>query len=170
MNKIFFTLVFVLTAMISGFSQTEEELVKSIREWFTATNSGLSSYDLTEKEVSDESTEGGAMKAYYQNKELKLLHCEFFGEMGNIVEDYYYNSGNLYFVFSVRTTYSAPVYEEVEKTTTSEENRYYFNNEKMIRWLDKDKVKVDVNSEDFKTMGQSIFDESKRLLEVFNSH
>lgn len=170
MNKFLILTVFTMMSLTAGFSQTEEEQVTAIRSWFAETNSNLANYIVEEKEVLEESTEGGNLKAYYKEKDLVLLHCEIFGEMGNIKEDYYYHEGKLYFVFAVKTDYSSNVYEEAEITTTVEENRYYFNNDKMIRWLNKDKAKVDKESQSFKTMEQFVFDESKRMIEVFNSH
>ena len=110
------------------------------------------------------------MKSYYDNDKLVLMHCEFYGEMGKLKEDYYYNEGKLFFVFAVRSIYSAPVYTEEKIDITTEENRYYFNNDKMIRWIDSQSVKILKTSDDFIKEGKKVFDESVRLLEVFNSH
>lgn len=169
MKNILFIVIAFISA-INAIAQTEEEQVKEIRKWFADINANLSNYQLIEKEVSDESTEGGSIKAYYDNDKLMLMHCEFYGEMGNLTEDYYYNDGKLFFVFAVRKNYSAPVYSEEEITITKEENRYYFNNDKMIRWIDTNAVKIVKTSDDFIKTGENIFNESVRLLEVFNNH
>jgi len=168
-NYIVIAIIFLLASTIVN-AQTEEEQVKKIRKWFSTINTDLKDYTLVEKDVEDESTEGGFIKAYYNNDKLILMHCEFYGEMGNLVEDYYYNNEKLFFVFAIRNNYSSPVYEEVEKTISKEENRYYFNNDKMIRWIDAKSVKIVKSSDYFIKTGKSIFDESVRLLEVFETH
>ena len=170
MKKISILLLVLMSVNLLSNAQSEEEHVKKIREMFTSVNSDLKTYKMVEKDVNDESTEGGMMKSYYDKGRLVLLHCEFYGESGNIKEDYYFNDDKLFFVFSVVSRYSAPVYSEEEIDVTVEENRYYFVNDKMIRYLDKDKKKVDKNSEKYTKTGTKVFNESKRLINVYNNN
>ena len=167
MKKITILLLVLISVNFLSNAQSEEDHVKKIREMFASVNSNLKTFKIVEKDIEDESTEGGIMKAYYDKDQLVLLHCEFYGETGNFKEDYYYNEDKLFFVFSVVSNYSAPIYSEEEIKVSVEENRYYFAGDKIIRYLDKDKKKVDKNSEEFTETGDKVFKESKRLIDKF---
>ena len=109
MKKITILLLVLMSVNFLSNAQSEEDHVKKIREMFKSVNSNLKTFKIVEKDVNDESTEGGIMKAYYDKDQLVLLHCEFYGETGNFKEDYYYNEDKLFFVFSVVSNYSAPI-------------------------------------------------------------
>jgi len=150
-------------------AQNENDPIKEIKDEFSLINKKLKDYKLVEKEANEESTEGGSMKGYYENEQLRLLHCEFFGEMGKITEDYYYKDNQLFFVYTIKTDYSAPIYVEESTEIATEENRYYIDNEKLIRWLGKDKKEVKNGSEAFKMAELNIKTESNRVLNLFKN-
>jgi hypothetical protein len=166
-------LIFLYTMLFCAsylFAQTEEDLVKKIRSKFNSINSNLNNYKLIVKDIEGESTEGGTMKAYFDNDNLVLLHCEFYGESGNVKEDYYYDNGDLFFMFSVDQRYTSHIMDENNKIASTTENRYYFDKLKMIRWLDKDKKTVSKTSNEFKGAASQILKESGRLIDVFNNN
>lgn len=149
------------------FAQTEDEIVKKIRDQFTQINSNLKTYKTVEKEVF-ESTEGGSVKGYYDNGTLVSIHYEVFGEMGGLKEDYYFSNGKLFFVYSLTQNYSAPVYVEGSTVSSSTEQRYYLDNEKLIRWLNNEKKKVDKNLNTFKESEEMVLNDSKKLQKMLN--
>jgi hypothetical protein len=169
MKKIVFLLL-SLSYVTIMLAQTEEDLVKKIRAKFNSINSNLNNYKLIEKDIEGESTEGGTMKAYFENDNLVLLHCEFYGESGNVKEDYYYDNGDLFFMFSVNQRYTSHIMDENNKIASTTENRYYFDKLKMIRWLDKDKKQVSKASTEFKEAADQIMKESGRLIDLFNNN
>lgn len=161
--------IFINFCTVSLFAQTEEEQVKLIRDRFQQINSSLSSYQSIEKEISGESTEGASIKAYHDNGETVLLHCRFYGETGNITEDYYFYNSTLFFVYSVKENYSSGVQEGNPQVLSKEENRYYFNDGKLIRWI-KQKNAINKSEKAFAEAEASVIKEAYRLIDVFNKH
>ncbi len=150
-------------------AQTEEELVLKIREQFKTTNANLNAYEKIEKDIYSESTEGGTIRVYHIDGETVMMHCEFYGEGGNMMEEYYFWNSELYFVYTVQELYDRPVYMEGSKVSEKIENRYYFNNGKMIRWLDRNKQKVNKYADEFREAENHLLNESVRLIDVFNN-
>lgn len=121
----------------------EEELIADIRKKFGEINQNSASYETRSTELTAESTEGGELKSFYQNGELKKAVASYFGEMGKLTEEYYFSEGQVFFIFTQQYTYDKPITVEGSKVTKTDENRYYFHDHKLIRWLDPKKEKVD---------------------------
>lgn len=107
------------------------EIIKDIRNQFIVINKNIKSYRLIEKNVLGMSLEGGLLKAYIANGELKKATITLFGETGRESYDLYYNANDLIFVMNTSYRYNAPFGKVVSK----DENRYYFQNGKMIKWI-----------------------------------
>lgn len=144
---------------LTVYSQTEEAKIEEIRKKYKDTRTNYSSYTKKTKDLTGESTEGGEAISFSKGKEIKLIEVTWNGETGKRTIEYYYSGGQLYFAFEQIHTYNAPIYFDEQtakengmepfdpKKTTVKSNRYYFYNKELIRWLDNDKKKVDVNSE-----------------------
>lgn len=169
MKKPTLLLSLLLVSLLTASAQTEEQLVLIIREQFKNTNANLNSYEKIEKDISSESTEGGTIRVYHVDGETVLMHCEFYGERGNTMEEYYFWNSELYFVYTVQEIYDVPIYVGNSKVSEKIENRYYFSNGEMIRWLDKDKQAVSRYADGYQGVEQSLLNESVRLIEVFNA-
>ena len=90
------------------------------------------------------------------------MRVVFYGETGKAIEEYYVRNGRLIFMYRGLHRYNVPIYLtperakgigsdpfDPEKTTVAEE-RYYFHDSKMIRWVDIDKKEVSPDTNDFK--------------------
>lgn len=86
-----------------------------------------------ETDPQSESSEGGEVKKYFSGDTLKKITTTYFGSIGKAVREYYFSGGQLFFAYVVISTYNKPMTGNVRK---KEENRYYFHNGVMIRWLD----------------------------------
>jgi hypothetical protein len=144
-------------------STAADSRISDIRAEYQAIRSALPT--LKEENISlfGYSTEGGEAKAYRDAKgNLRYMRVEFYGEMGKAIEEYYVRNGRLIFMYRGLHRYNVPFYltperaKEIgsdpfdpEKTTLAEE-RYYFHDSKMIRWIDTDKKEVSPDSIDFK--------------------
>ena len=123
--------------------KTEEEIISEIQKRFYTINADLPSLKKVEQELMGESTEGGTVESYYQDQGLAKIVANYYGEMGQSIEEYYFSEDKLFFVFSKKLSYDKPMYVEGSKVTKTIENRYYFYKDKIVRWLDADKAKVD---------------------------
>ena len=128
------------------------------------------------------SAEGMEVVTYRdRTKNLRFLSIWNYGEMGKQYEEYYFVEEKLIFVFSESHNYNVPFYLTGEKAkevgsepfdpnkTVVKEDRYYFNADKLIRWLDHKKNKIDPNSQDFKDTEKSILDFVEKILEEVKS-
>ncbi len=143
-------LVFLITLAIFNSSyitaQTEEDMVKLIRQQFKTINDELKSYRSEFSSGTDE--ESGAdwsVNEYFKGEQLMKVEEKYFGDMTENYNQYYYWNNQLFFIFTNYTYYMPD-----ESGSIVTENRYYFNKNKLIRWLDSEKIAKEKNTDDFK--------------------
>ena len=151
----------ILTLLIFGtghcFAQSNDSIISDIRTKYQHIRDNLKSYDTTMIDIWDESTEGGQGTAFYDGNSLRLIETIWFGETGKRKTEYYFDNGQLFFAFDTDCEYNRPIYWDEKKAkefndsitfdpnkTIVKEDRYYFHNEKLIRWLDNDKKEIDL--------------------------
>ena len=112
---------------------THEGQIRTIRQQYNSINKQLRTYRKVKKELSGFSVEGGELTAYLSRQEIVKIVANHYGEGGQTMEDYYFKDGKLIFVFERITHYDAPL---SGKVVSASENRYYFHNDQLIRWID----------------------------------
>ena len=124
-----------------------KNIISDIRREYKNINSDTNLI-VIEKDFTGLSTEGGILFSYYDETILRKSVLRFYGEMGKRVDEYYFKDGKLIFLFKKEFFYNQPIYIEdgfeIEKT---EENRFYFHEEKLIMWLDNEHELRDVHDE-----------------------
>ena len=136
-------LVALVTFSIMGFTgsaqtsakDSTELIILKIRKEFAGINAESKKYRLVLKDIRGLSTEGGELKSYYDGDELKKSVLTLFGEMGRSVNEYYFAGEQVFFCYERHIEYDKPMYMKEMRIKKIEENRYYFNNEKLIRWV-----------------------------------
>lgn len=150
-----------------------DSAIEEIRREYKAIKISLSSLKHKTIDLDDYSADGGGAKAYFDKKGvIRFIRAEFYGESGKVFEEYFYKGGTLVFVYREDHNYNVPYYVEKGKSTpgfdpkktTIIENRYYFNNKKMIRWLDKNKKPVFSESKAYKEKGIEVIEFSNKLV------
>lgn len=127
----------------SADSAVEKE-VKTIRSRYDAVEKGLSRCKQVKRDLPDESTEGGELTAYFSDQSLRKLVAKFYGEAGQAREEYYFWDDRLFFVLRVESRYGKPLSGKVKSKS---EERFYFANGVLIRWLDPRKNEVPAGPE-----------------------
>lgn len=145
--------------------KTETEKITEIRAWYKEIVSELDSYEKEMIEDSEQSAEGGMIYYYLNGDAIKMIKAEYYGESGNVKFSYYFRKGKLFFMFRERKSYDVPIYVDESGKGTMEEDRFYFYDDVMIRWLDKEKNKVNISSEEFSKHEMSIL---KDAYEYYN--
>jgi hypothetical protein len=132
------TLVCLLlaTASARAADSTVEAQIKTIRARYAQIEKGLKDCRQVKRDLPDESAEGGELIAYFKDRSVEKLSATFFGEMGKAKEEYYFWNSELIFVFRTEWHYTKPM-SGVTKSKT--EQRFYFADGKLIRWLNPDK-------------------------------
>lgn len=85
------------------------------------------------------SAEGGQSVAYFSGPAIMKIVVTYYGETGRSVEEYYYADGQLTFVFRKESRYSRPLSGKIVST---QEQRFYFRHDELIRWIDADGKEV----------------------------
>ena len=121
------------------------EAVQRIRKEFQLINANENTFKKVEKELPDESSEGGALQKFYdQDKKLRKVVNTFYTEITRDREEYYIKNDSLFFVFTRHERYKEPIQVNMHPTIREvTENRYYFDDLRLILWLrNKEKINV----------------------------
>jgi hypothetical protein len=134
MKKLFIIICLLgMAGLARAADSSVEEKVKSIRAHYSEIESSLKRLTRVKREVLDESTEGGELIGYIKDSSLRKIRATFYGEMGKTLKEYYFWDNQLIFVLRVTFRYNKPL-SGVVKTKTEE--RFYFADGSLIRWLD----------------------------------
>jgi hypothetical protein len=79
--------------------------------------------------------------------------------MGKVSTDFYFNADSLFFVYQATFNYNSPIYTEGSNLESIDENRCYFYDLSMIKWIGKDKKRVQTGSEKFILMEKTLLEE-----------
>lgn len=161
--------VIILALLLFGLelisAQSKEKVLEEIRSEYKTIRNNITSYVKKFPEIELNTTEGGHVTAYFNNKDLKLIEIIEFGETGKNITQYYFKNRKLLFAFDQQYRYNIPIYNEEfdANKTTIIEDRYYFHKEKLFLWLDTNKNKVDLTVKANKEVGGKIVDYTKEL-------
>lgn len=119
--------------------------LKPILANFKRINSIIQWSSIKKKDIEGESAEGGEAVFYEQKGRLEKITARLYGEMDQVLTEYYLLNGHLSFVFEKIYTYNRPMFYDVKvmkenhdteafdfKKSEIEENRNYFEKEKLV--------------------------------------
>ena len=175
MKQVFGSLLLALCAM-PAFAN-DDATIATIRQAYEQTHNNLCKFKTTEFDAGTNSSEGVEAKAFRdKDGHIKLIKTIIYGEMGKDTREYYYSNDQLIFVLDSTQTYNAPMYldnaqakaagvEPFDPTkTTTTENRYYFKNNQLIRWLDNQKKSMAKHTSDYQLQAKTLLADSNRLM------
>lgn len=123
------------------------EQLTPIRENFKRINS-VSEWEAVYRQELEESTEGGEALFYYHDRNLEKIITRNYGEMAQMLTEYYLMDGKLSFVFEKLYKYNRPIYHDSTAMIVMNdteffdfdkseiiETRNYFDNGKLIHQL-----------------------------------
>jgi len=158
-------LIVISILALSGFgpiarAQTGDP-IESIRQHYASINQNVNRYRRVKKNLSGFSAEGGELLAYFHGPSVMKMVATFFGESGRAVEEYYFWNGTLIFVFRTDNRYDKPFGKVVSKI----ENRFYFKDDKLIRWLDEKGKEVASDSAEYAPKQADYLKSSRELFQ-----
>ncbi|MBN2824167.1 MAG: hypothetical protein JXQ76_02500 [Campylobacterales bacterium] len=134
--------------------------IEDIKKEYGTITKALKSYTKTSKSLDGFSAEGGEVVIYKDSSSrVKMLKITYFGEMGKMIEVYYFDDTmQLFFLYKVVENYNAHIAakEFDESKTKITKERFYFIDTKMVQWLKGDK-RIEPNSESFKDEERYIY-------------
>ena len=149
-SSIICAVITLALCLISGIrtaeAQRSNDAVSAIRQRHATINQSLAKYKAIKKELLGFSAEGGELTVYTEGPAIRKIVARFYGEMGRALEEYYYWDNELQFVYRKEDTYSEAM---SGKVSSSVETRFYFEDDKLIRWLDRKGKPMRPGSEQF---------------------
>lgn len=136
--------------------------VQTIRQQYAAINKGLARYKKVKKKLSGFSVEGGELVAYLDGPAVVKIVANNYGEGGKSTEEYYYSKGKLIFVYRKDSKYDRPMSGKVVRT---EENRFYFDNDRLIRWINEAGKQVPSGNAGYQQKQDEYLQTSNKFLE-----
>lgn len=137
-----------------------EDSITAIRERYGTINKSAAGYKSVKKKLSGFSAEGGELVAYFDGPKIMKIVATHFGETGKAVEEYYFWDDHLIFAYRKDSIYDKPLSGKVARTT---ENRFYFDNDKLIRWVDENAKQVASSSSEYQEKEKDYLKTSKEF-------
>lgn len=116
----------------------EEEIIQDIKEKFNVINFSPENYLKLTTTIFTESSWWTELTGFFnkdKDNHLDKILVKYYWDMWKWVIEYYFWENELFFVFSKDSFYNMPITFEESKIEKEEQNRYYFYDEKIIRWL-----------------------------------
>ena len=174
MHYLFFFLSFLV--LRPAVAQEDPRIV-DIRKEYSHIREHMRSFASESVDFYDESTEGAVITGYKEKGITRLMDITWYGESGKRIREYYYKDHHIFFVFDQVEYYNQPYYIDAEQLkemgvedqepfnpekSTYEENRYYFHNDELIRWIDPEKQQKDILLLEHIIEGQKLIIDAQR--------
>lgn len=140
--------------------------VETVRQHYANINQNMARYRRVKKNLAGFSAEGGELVAYFHGPSVMKMVATFFGESGRAVEEYYFWNGQLIFVFHTDNHYDKPLSGKVVRKI---ESRFYFKDDKLIRWLDENGKEVVTDSAEYRPKQADYLKMSKQFVDGVKS-
>ena len=164
-----------------AFAQTTESIVHDIRHKYNQIQTQLPKYQTKQIPIFNESTEGGEARAFFDDQQdIKCIEIIWLGESGKKIMTYYFDKTQLFFAYEQRIIYNRPIYWNIElakeigdteifdpQKSTITIQRYYFENEKLVLWLDHANKSVNLDKLETKQQSQDILHHAAKMYRKF---
>lgn len=144
------------------------KIIEQIRAQYKNANANQIRYRLLERDLMGETTEGGFMAAYIDQQDTRKVVTTYYGETGKVITEYYFNDSNLFFSFVKEFRYNKPIDQPGSKVASVKEDRHYFYNNKMIRWL-QGNVPQKANTVTYKNEAINSLSQAKKVLSYMSN-
>jgi hypothetical protein len=129
----------------SANSPQEKDAISAIRQRYADINKSLTKCKIVKKELSGFSTEGGELTAYFDGSAIVKIAVSNNGETNSFFEEFYYSKEKLIFVYRKQEIYDEPM----AKVVKTKENRFYFNDGELIRWVNENGKQVAASNSEY---------------------
>ena len=156
--------------------QKTANVQEDIMKHYSEINKKLKDYKI--KHVDDiRWAAGDAITGYYRDEEVKKIVSERFTDTCRTFTEYYFDDGMLIFVLKQNFVYNKPVSYTMEKAnalgdsvwyddkkTVLQVSRFFFNKNKMVKWISFDNKEVSDKTWTFTNKESSLWAEALVLL------
>jgi len=137
-----------------------QDKITQIRKWYAETNHNIEKYEKVSRTFFGKSSEGSDLTLFREKDYVVKMIQSDIGAMGRVHTEYYMNENNLYFIFQKQLLYDRPLIDKDAKLDKVVENRYYFWEGEMIRWINEQGEQVEPSSDNFKSQAKQLLNDS----------
>ncbi|MFS4470717.1 hypothetical protein [Chryseobacterium sp. T20] len=162
-------------------SKSLKNRIKPIQANFKSINSMTKWTSVKKKDIEGESAEGGEATFYYTDKRLEKVIARHYGEMGQMLIEYYLMNGQLSFVFEKEYRYNRPLFYDTKAMKENNDTeafdlkkskitmtRNYFENGSIILISNNDLHGSGISANYPAEQEEKIKEDFKRLLKLVN--
>ncbi len=178
LNKVKLWIIGILTCASSLYAN---DLILQIRNEYNLIQTNLPSYSLETMDLYKYSSDGEILHIARDEKgEIRRLSLDLYGETGKRKYEFYLKEDSLFFAYVEDYEYNVPYYVDStlalelgsepfnpEKTTVLED-RYYFHDDSLIKWIDSKSITRVRASEEFEQAEKRILEFCAELLLMAN--
>lgn len=160
MRKLSLLVCFIFLS-VSACKKKQSDAIGNAKKCYQQINAHLGDY--TKREADDiTSKDRGRIVGYYRDEEVKKMYVQHFGEKSRTFTEYYFDDGALVyevrqeFVYNKSNTYTEAVARAAndsvwydDKKTRLEISAYYFNENKLIKWVGPNGTDIATNTAEF---------------------
>ncbi|MEJ5104729.1 hypothetical protein [Chryseobacterium sp. MYb328] len=156
-----------------------KDRLKPIQSNFKRINSITQWTNIKKKNIEGESAEGGEATYYYKNNRLEKIMARHYGEMGQVLIEYYLLNSKLSFVFEKDYKYNRPLFYDAKAMKENNdteafdfekseivETRNYFEGGSLMHIVNSQDCGAPFSGDYMREEDKSIKDDFKRLLKL----
>jgi hypothetical protein len=177
MKQLFTVLTITFASVFLTSSVSKNKELAKIRSRFDEIQTNLQNKNYYVKNLSEKDTDESIM-AYLKEGKTEMIQSEIGGAAGRLRYEYFYDKNNqLVMVIQQFYKYNRPMYYDEataiangddeyfdpEKTKILE-NRFYYNNQKLIQWTNPQHEVVSLKNVDFQSKGKNFMGRSLNLV------
>jgi hypothetical protein len=168
MKRYFAVSIILLLCNVSISSAQNDSVVKVSRVKYQQFRNHKESYEQIKLDLSGEQADNTHATAYYDKNDLKIIEVITLSTAGHHQVEYYFENGNLYFALESNQAADEVIVinkkgKENRPNDVPVENRYYFYNDKLIKWYDNERKEMDVTSQSNSMKGESLITEAYKM-------
>jgi hypothetical protein len=173
-----YVMILLLLLCGSGLSFAQyDSIVKVNRVKYQQMHNKLDEYKTVKSTFTIGSGENVQGTAYYEGDDLKIIEIIYLSESGHRQIEYYFENGNLFFVWERKQaaegtiTLNAKGTQKNKPAKTATDNsevpqhRYYFYEDKLIRWYDNEGTELDLNAGTNSIAGEGLVSDAYKMKE-----
>ena len=158
-EKMRYIIILLLLLCCSGLSIAQyDSIVKVNRVKYQQMRNKLDEYKTVKSTFTIESGENVQGTAYYEGEDLRIIEIIYLSESGHRQVEYYFENGSLYFALERNQSSEGTITLNVKGTQKNKpgktapdnsevpKHRYYFYEDKLIRWYDNEGTELDLNA------------------------
>ncbi len=174
--KKYFAILIILFVCLASCKRKQEDIIADVKKKYTEINQKLTDYK--PKRVDDlTNSGGGSITGYYREEEVKKVVAEHFTDSTRSFIECYFDDGMLIMIWKQNYVYNRTMsYTEErarangdsvwydDKKTKVQTNLFYFNKNKLVKWVNINNADVKPGTAEFIDMESVLWGETAILL------